>query len=350
MTLIDPRLLFSTSVQVTGGEGAAEVAITDAIPACHSFISLAPVLEAALSQVSSQASRSLCFDAACGPAPAALLLCSGAEAKHAEVYIPPSCCCLIRTRDVLPAAGGARQGAAGHAARPAHCGVSAGQWHPELLRLTCCVADYQCMLALHSYAFPHLCSALYQIPSTPLVRRYYQANERLSDVELGAGRRYADRIEATWPNSVALLVGADVHFAMDLCVFCSGGKAVAGAQAALQALLRFVTCHLPPTSPRTPAAGRAGAAGGACAADCGRGPGRRQWQRQAAGCAAVCQGRRAVGQGCSGWQQQLPLPHQRCGGPLRTGALHCSAPGCPAVFASSLAVGAGFAALAHSMC
>lgn len=41
----------ATPVQVSGGEGAAEVSITDAIPACHSFISLAPMLEAALSQV-----------------------------------------------------------------------------------------------------------------------------------------------------------------------------------------------------------------------------------------------------------------------------------------------------------
>lgn len=41
-------------MQVSGGDGAAEVSVTDAIPACHSFISLAPVLEAALSQVSLQ--------------------------------------------------------------------------------------------------------------------------------------------------------------------------------------------------------------------------------------------------------------------------------------------------------
>lgn len=89
---------------VTGGEGAAEVAITDAIPTCHSFISLAPVLEAALSQLE-------------------------AHAKEQQ-------------------------------------GTQPG------LRIV----------------------------------GYYQANERLSDGELGAGRRYADRIEAAWPNSVVLLL------------------------------------------------------------------------------------------------------------------------------------------------
>lgn len=35
---------------------------------------------------------------------------------------------------------------------------------------------------------------------------YYQANERLDDGDLGAGRRYADRIDAAYPQSVALLV------------------------------------------------------------------------------------------------------------------------------------------------
>jgi hypothetical protein len=35
---------------------------------------------------------------------------------------------------------------------------------------------------------------------------YYQCNERLSDSELGGGRRVADRIEAAYPESVALVV------------------------------------------------------------------------------------------------------------------------------------------------
>ena len=35
---------------------------------------------------------------------------------------------------------------------------------------------------------------------------YYQANERLSDGELGAGRRVADRLEAACPEAVALVV------------------------------------------------------------------------------------------------------------------------------------------------
>lgn len=88
MTHIDPRLLLSNSVQVTGGEGAAEVAITDAIPTCHSFISLAPVLEAALSQVSLQDSRSVCVGAAGGPAPAALYLCVGAAVQACRCVHP----------------------------------------------------------------------------------------------------------------------------------------------------------------------------------------------------------------------------------------------------------------------
>ncbi|KAI7844049.1 hypothetical protein COHA_002389 [Chlorella ohadii] len=89
---------------VSGGDGAAEVSVTDAVPACHSFISLAPVLEAALSQLE-------------------------AHAKEQQ-------------------------------------GTQSG------LRIV----------------------------------GYYQANERLSDGELGAGRRFADRIEAAWPHSVALLL------------------------------------------------------------------------------------------------------------------------------------------------
>lgn len=44
-------------MQVSGSDGAAEVSVTDAIPACHSFISLAPVLEAALSQVTPHSGR-----------------------------------------------------------------------------------------------------------------------------------------------------------------------------------------------------------------------------------------------------------------------------------------------------
>lgn len=35
---------------------------------------------------------------------------------------------------------------------------------------------------------------------------YYQCNERLGDSELGGGRRVADRIEAAFPDSVAVVV------------------------------------------------------------------------------------------------------------------------------------------------
>ncbi|KAL4856488.1 ER membrane protein complex subunit 8/9 [Chlorella vulgaris] len=44
---------------------------------------------------------------------------------------------------------------------------------------------------------------------------YYQCNERLSDSELGGGRRVADRIEAAYPESVALVLdGAALEAAL----------------------------------------------------------------------------------------------------------------------------------------
>ncbi|KAL4424106.1 hypothetical protein ABPG75_001407 [Micractinium tetrahymenae] len=44
---------------------------------------------------------------------------------------------------------------------------------------------------------------------------YYQCNERLADGELGAGRRVADRLEAAWPDAVALVLdGAALEAAL----------------------------------------------------------------------------------------------------------------------------------------
>ena len=41
---------------------------------------------------------------------------------------------------------------------------------------------------------------------------YYQCNERLDDRDLsGAGKKFADRIEQLYPDSVALVVSAQTH-------------------------------------------------------------------------------------------------------------------------------------------
>ncbi|KAI3432209.1 hypothetical protein D9Q98_003771 [Chlorella vulgaris] len=96
-----------------GGAAPATVRVTDAIPVCHGFITLTPVLETALSQIE----------------------------QHVK----------------------------------AQQGISKG------LRIV----------------------------------GYYQCNERLSDSELGGGRRVADRIEAAYPESVALVLdGAALEAAM----------------------------------------------------------------------------------------------------------------------------------------
>lgn len=131
----------------TSPRGAtAAVHVFDAIPLCHNFITLTPMLECALAQVRT------CWRG------------GGAAAK-------------ARASSHCPSATRA----------PAHPARSLTPAHPHRKQ----VAEH----------------ARQQPQKEVRVVGYYQCNEQLEDTELsGAGRRIADRIEQLYPDSVALVV------------------------------------------------------------------------------------------------------------------------------------------------
>lgn len=142
---------------------------------------------------------------------------------------PLSCCCLILTRDVLPAAGGARQGAAGHAARPAHCGVRAlATGTPEFVagRRAAC-HDRQCILPSIAVCC-HICAV--HCPSSHPLLPSAAITKRMSGCPTGSwGRGDAMQTALRPPGPTAWCCWWVLMCMFTRVLVCSRGKALAGA-------------------------------------------------------------------------------------------------------------------------
>ena len=202
------------------------MAVTDAIPVCHSFISLAPALEAALSQVGAA------WDGiAVSGMPHAGAHCRTSVGAFPQTRCPPPHACpgraaappraarrLLTLRPSMPfirswshtqRSSRARRRACASWGEPSAC-LHACRRERRSLRASVRGAHHTHPTSGVAGGAAHTCFLAGTMGTTGTVLcpccRYYQANERLADGELGAGRRFADRIEAAWPDSVALLV------------------------------------------------------------------------------------------------------------------------------------------------
>ncbi len=161
-----------------GAVSGEAVEVAQALPVCHSFITLTPLLEAAMVQVRGAGHRATGWGCYCWG--------NGGSRHHAAPQLP-----------------------------------TAALAQPALLQAEQYAKEQQ---SAH--------------PGLRLVG-YYQCNERLADGELGAGRRVADRLEAACPDAVALVVRGAAGVAEDgkVCACTTGCAASDGSVQLLLACL-----------------------------------------------------------------------------------------------------------------